>query len=55
MINQDEYIYERVKKHYKYLESLGYNIVAVFAQGSMNYGLYVYDNEYKSDVDYYQH
>ncbi|MEE3417716.1 MAG: hypothetical protein VZQ62_00085 [Methanosphaera sp.] len=51
MINQDEYIYERVKKHYEYLESLGYNIVAVFAQGSMNYGLYVYDDEYKSDVD----
>lgn len=51
MINEKEYIYDRVQKHYKYLESLGYNVVAVFAQGSMNYGLYVNDDEYKSDVD----
>ncbi len=47
----DKYIYNRVEKHYHYLESLGYNVVAVFAQGSMNYGLYVNDGEYKSDVD----
>lgn len=47
----DKYIYNRVEKHYHYLESLGYNVVAVFAQGSMNYGLYVNDDEYKSDVD----
>ena len=47
----NEYIYDRVQKHYHYLESLGYNVVAVFAQGSMNYGLYVNDDEYKSDVD----
>ena len=51
MINEKEYIYNRVQKHYEYLESLGYNVVAVFAQGSMNYGLYVNDDEYKSDVD----
>jgi hypothetical protein len=44
-------IYDRVEKHYHYLEFLGYNVVAVFAQGSMNYGLYVNDDEYKSDVD----
>ena len=47
----NKYIYDRVEKHYHYLESLGYNVVAVFAQGSMNYGLYVNDDEYKSDVD----
>lgn len=47
----DKYIYNRVEKHYHYLESLGYNVVAVFAQGSMNYDLYVNDDEYKSDVD----
>lgn len=51
MIKQDEYIYERIKKHYEYLESLGLNVVAVFAQGSMNYGLYIQDDDYKSDVD----
>ena len=48
---ENKYIYDRVEKHYHYLESLGYNVVAVFAQGSMNYGLYVNDDEYKSDVD----
>lgn len=49
--NFDKYIYDRVEKHYKYLESLGLNVVAVFAQGSMNYGLYIQDDDYKSDVD----
>lgn len=49
--NFDTYIYDRVEKHYKYLESLGLNVVAVFAQGSMNYGLYIQDDDYKSDVD----
>ena len=51
MNNYDEYIYERVQKHYDYLISLGLNVVAIFAQGSMNYGLYIQDNDYKSDVD----
>lgn len=50
-MQDNKYIYERVEKHYHYLESLGYNVVAVFAQGSMNYGLYINDDEYKSDVD----
>lgn len=50
-IQENKYIYDRVKKHYNYLESIGYNVVAVFAQGSMNYGLYINDDEYKSDVD----
>lgn len=47
----DDYIMDRVQKHYDYLQFLGYNVVAVFAQGSMNYGLYINDDEYKSDVD----
>lgn len=47
----DKCIYDKVEKHYKYLESLGLNVVAVFAQGSMNYGLYIQDDDYKSDVD----
>lgn len=46
-----DYIMDRVEKHYNYLISLGYNVVAIFAQGSMNYGLYVQDDDYKSDVD----
>lgn len=47
----DEYINNKVKKHYDYLISLGLNVVGVFAQGSMNYGLFIDEEEYKSDVD----
>lgn len=47
----NDYIMERVQKHYDYLISLGLNVVAIFAQGSMNYGLYIQDDDYKSDVD----
>ncbi len=48
---QDRRIMERVQKHYDYLTSLGLNVACIFAQGSMNYGLYVQDEDYKSDVD----
>lgn len=41
----------RVQKHYDYLISLGLNVVGVFAQGSMNYNLYINEANYKSDVD----
>ena len=47
----DDYIMERVQKHYDYLQSLGLNVVAIFAQGSMNYGLFINDEDYHSDVD----
>ena len=47
----DEYINNKVKKHYDYLISLGLNVIGVFAQGSMNYGLFIDEEEYKSDVD----
>jgi len=41
----------RVREHYEYLKSLELNVIAIFAQGSMNYGLYNQDNDYKSDID----
>ena len=47
----DEYINNKVKKHYDYLVSLGLNVIGVFAQGSMNYGLFIDEEGYKSDVD----
>lgn len=47
----DEYINNKVKKHYDYLISLRLNVIGVFAQGSMNYGLFIDEEEYKSDVD----
>ena len=37
----DNQIFEKINKHYNYIKSLGYEIVAIFAQGSMNYNLYI--------------
>lgn len=51
MNNYDEEIQAKVQKHYDFLKSLGLNVVAIFAQGSMNYGLYIQEGSYKSDVD----
>lgn len=50
-MNYDNFIMDRVQKHYDYLISLGLNVVAIFAQGSMNYGLFIQDEDYTSDVD----
>ena len=46
-----EHIKSRLKAHYKYIESLGYEIVGVFLQGSQNYNLDIYEKDYTSDVD----
>lgn len=57
-MNQDErlkFISERLKEHYDFLKSsLAGNdnsIVGVFLQGSQNYGMDIYDDDYQSDVD----
>lgn len=50
-MNKDEKIMKRVKEHYDYLQQKGYEIVFLALQGSQNYGLDVYDEEYMSDVD----
>lgn len=47
----DNQIFEKINKHYNYIKSLGYEVIAIFAQGSMNYNLYIQDDDYKSDVD----
>lgn len=44
-------IMERVEEHFKYLESLGYEVVCTCLQGSQNYGLDEYSDEYMSDID----
>ena len=46
-----EHIKNRLKAHYEYIESLGYEIVGVFLQGSQNYNLDIYESDYMSDVD----
>lgn len=47
----NEKIMKRVEEHYKILLDKGYEIIYLGLQGSQNYGLDVYDSDYKSDVD----
>lgn len=55
MINQnksrEEFIMSCVQEHYDEAVSLGYEVVAVFLQGSQNYCCDIYTEEYRSDVD----
>ena len=44
-------IFTRVKEHYDYLIAAGYDVVFTALQGSQNYGLDEYSEEYQSDVD----
>ena len=46
-----EHIKNRLKAHYKYIESLGYEIIGIFLQGSQNYNLDIYEKDYASDID----
>lgn len=50
-MNREKRILKRVKEHYDYLQQKGYEIVFLALQGSQNYGLDVYDENYMSDVD----
>lgn len=50
-LERNQRIMKRVQEHYDYLAERGYEIVFLALQGSQNYGLDVYDNEYMSDVD----
>jgi hypothetical protein len=51
MMTRDERIMKRVKEHYEEACSLGKEVVAVFLQGSQNYKLDEYSDEYMSDID----
>lgn len=48
---RDDAITKRVQEHYQYLQSKGYDVVCTILQGSQNYGLDIYTEEYQSDVD----
>lgn len=50
-MNREEKIMKRVQEHYDYLLEKGYEIVFLALQGSQNYGLDVYDEDYMSDID----
>ena len=49
-MNKEE-ILSVLKEHYKYIESLGYNVIGIFLQGSQNYNLDIYEKDYSSDID----
>ena len=44
-------VLKRVNEHLDYLLEKGYDVAYISLQGSQNYGLDVYTEEYKSDVD----
>ena len=46
-----EYIMNRVREHWDVIQNMGYEVVGIFLQGSQNYGLDIYDDDYKSDID----
>ena len=41
----------RLEEHLQYIQNLGYEVVGIFVQGSQNYGLDIYDEDYMSDID----
>lgn len=47
---RSEHIFKQIKRHYSYLQDK-FEVVGVFLQGSQNYELDIYDEDYKSDVD----
>ena len=49
--DRDNYIRAKLAKHYEEAQSLGYEIFGIFVQGSQNYGLDLYTEEYWSDID----
>ena len=52
-MNEEKYdfIMKRLNEHYEYLISKGYEVVCLMLQGSQNYGLDEYSDEYQSDID----
>ena len=50
-MNREEKIMTRVKEHYEEVCSLGFEVVAIFLQGSQNYRCDEYTTEYQSDID----
>ena len=49
-MNRDEYIMSRLLEHYRQIKDK-YEVVGIFIQGSQNYNLDIYDEDYKSDID----
>lgn len=50
-MERNERIMKRLHEHKEYIQKLGYEIVGIFVQGSQNYGLDIYNEDYMSDID----
>lgn len=48
---RNDFINAKVREHYEEACSLGHEVFGVFLQGSQNYNLDIYSDQYKSDVD----
>lgn len=48
---RDEYIRAKLEAHHKEAQELGHEVFCTILQGSQNYGLDIYTEEYWSDVD----
>lgn len=51
MAERERFIWNRVAEHYQEVVDLGFEVVGVWLQGSQNYGLDEYSEDYLSDVD----
>lgn len=51
MKEREEFIMQRLSQHYIELEIRGYEVVCLMLQGSQNYNLDEYSEEYQSDID----
>lgn len=49
-MDRDEMIMKRLQEHYDYIKDK-YEVVGLFLQGSQNYGLDEYSEDYTSDID----
>ena len=50
-MTREQKIMNRLQEHYDYLVAAGYEVVCLMLQGSQNYGLDEYTDEYMSDID----
>ena len=50
-MTREERIKKRLQEHYNYLQEKGYEVVCLCLQGSQNYKLDEYSEEYMSDID----
>lgn len=51
-MDKKQEIFKELKKRLNYLQDeLGYEVLFIALQGSQNYGLDIYTDEYKSDID----